>query len=54
MDRKGKALDNINNERFWSTLKRELVNLNPAEDGRALHTDEMEYLLNLSLKDDKV
>jgi putative transposase len=36
MDGKGRALDNIYIERFWRTLKRDYVYLNPAENGTEL------------------
>jgi putative transposase len=36
MDGKGRALDNIYIERFWRTLKRDYVYLNPAENGTVL------------------
>jgi putative transposase len=36
MDGRGRCLDNIWIERFWRTLKREYVYLNPAENGRDL------------------
>lgn len=37
MDGKGRATDNAFIERFWGTLKRKYVYLNPAEDGLALY-----------------
>jgi putative transposase len=36
MDGKSRALDNIYIERFWRTLKRDYVYLNPAENGTEL------------------
>ena len=44
MDGRGRALDNIYIERFWRTLKREYVYLNPAEDGKELKNGLKEYL----------
>ena len=38
-----KSLDN-HIERFWRTLKREYVYLNPAEDGKELKNGLKEYL----------
>lgn len=37
MDGRGRCLDNIWIERFWRTLKREYVYLNPAENGSKLY-----------------
>ncbi len=37
MDGKGRALDNIFIERFWRTVKRDYVYLNPADDGLELY-----------------
>jgi putative transposase len=37
MDGRGRATDNAFIERFWGTLKRKYVYLNPAEDGLALY-----------------
>jgi putative transposase len=37
MDGKGRALDNIYIERFWRTVKRDYVYLNPASDGWELY-----------------
>jgi len=37
MDGKGRALDNIYIERFWRTVKRDYVYLNPADDGWELY-----------------
>lgn len=37
MDGRGRALDNIYIERFWRTVKRDYVYLNPANDGLELH-----------------
>jgi len=43
MDGKGRAIDNIYIERFFRTLKREHVYLNPAKDGLELYTGLEEY-----------
>lgn len=43
MDGRGRALDNIYIERFWRTLKREYVYLNPATDGIELKKGLKEY-----------
>ncbi|MGM0634780.1 MAG: IS3 family transposase [Bacteroidota bacterium] len=37
MDGKGRALDNIYIERFWRTIKYQLIFLNPADDGITLY-----------------
>lgn len=37
MDGRGRALDNIYIERFWRTVKRDYVYLNPADDGWELY-----------------
>ncbi|BDD07821.1 integrase (plasmid) [Fulvitalea axinellae] len=37
MDAKGRALDNIYIERFWRTLKRDHIYLNPADNGLKLY-----------------
>ena len=43
MDSKGRAIDNIYIERFFRTLKREHVYLNPARDGLELYVGLEEY-----------
>jgi putative transposase len=43
MDGKGRAIDNIYIERFFRTLKREHVYLNPTKDGLELYTGLEEY-----------
>ena len=44
MDGKGRALDNIWIERFWRTLKRGYVYLNPAENGTDLYHGLKKYI----------
>ena len=44
MDGKGRALDNIYIERFWRSLKREKINLNPPNGGIELYQLIREYV----------
>lgn len=44
MDGRGRCLDNIWIERFWRTLKREYVYLNPAENGSELYRGIKKYI----------
>jgi putative transposase len=44
MDGKGRCLDNIYIERFWRTLKREHIYLNPADDGQELRQGVRQYM----------
>lgn len=44
MDGKGRALDNIYIERFWGSLKREKIYLNPPNGGVDLYKQIKEYV----------
>lgn len=44
MDGKGRALDNIYIERFWRTIKRDYVYLNPAENGKELYLGIKQFI----------
>ena len=44
MDGRGRCKDNIWIERFWRTIKQELIYLNPANDGIQLYNDIKEYM----------
>lgn len=44
MDGKGRALDNIYIERFWRTIKRDYVYLNPEKDGIDLYKGINKYI----------
>lgn len=44
MDGKGRCLDNIFIERFWGTLKRNYIYINPAEDGKELYKGLKDYI----------
>ena len=44
MDGKGRAKDNIWIERFWNTIKREYIYLNPADDGLELYRGIKSYM----------
>ena len=44
MDGKGRALDNIWIKRFWRTLKRGYVYLNPEENGTDLYHGLKKYI----------
>ncbi len=44
MDGKGRAKDNIWIERFWNTIKREHIYLNPADDGLELNHGIKAYI----------
>ena len=44
MDGKGRAKDNIWIERFWNTIKREHIYLNPADDGLELYNGIKVYI----------
>ncbi len=48
MDGKGRATDNAFIERFWGTLKRKYVYLNPAEDGLALNDRIETFIMKYS------
>ncbi|WP_392470923.1 IS3 family transposase [Sphingobacterium cellulitidis] len=45
MDGKGRALDNIYIERFWRSLKREKIYLNPPNGGIDLYAHVKDYIL---------
>jgi transposase InsO family protein len=45
MDGKDRALDNIYIERFWGSLKREKIYLNPPNDGIDLYSQIKDYVL---------
>ena len=45
MDGKGRATDNIYIERFWRTIKRDWIYLNPAENGNELFKG-IDYFIN--------
>ncbi len=44
MDGKGRAKDNIWIERFWRTIKREYIYLNPCENGIELHLGVKKFM----------
>lgn len=44
MDGKGRALDNVYIERFWGSLKREKINLNPPNGGVDLYQKINDYV----------
>ena len=44
MDSRGRAKDNIWIERFWNTIKREHIYLNPADDGLELYRGIKVYI----------
>ena len=44
MDGKGRAIDNIYIERFWGSLKREKIYLNPPNRGMDLYQKVSAYL----------
>src|SRR5690606_34133273 len=44
MDGKGRALDNIYIERFWGSLKREKIYLNPPNGGVDLYKQVKDYV----------
>lgn len=44
MDGKGRALDNVYIERFWGSLKREKIYLNPPNGGMDLYQKAKEYV----------
>ena len=44
MDGKGRALDNVYIERFWGSLKREKIYLNPPNGGMDLYQKVKEYI----------
>jgi putative transposase len=45
MDGKGRATDNAFIERFWGTIKRKHIYLNPAEDGLELYQGIANFIL---------
>ena len=45
MDGKGRATDNAWIERFWRTIKKDYLYLNPAETGTELY-QQVEYFVN--------
>jgi putative transposase len=45
MDGKGRATDNAYIERFWCTLKRKYVYLNPADDGLDLNIGISKFIV---------
>lgn len=44
MDGKGRALDNIYIEKFWGSLKREKIYLNPTNGGVDLYKQVKDYV----------
>ena len=44
MDGRGRCKDNIWIERFWRTIKQELIYLNPADNGIQLYNDIKEFM----------
>src|SRR5690606_34269583 len=48
MDGKGRALDNIYTERFWGSLNREKIYLNPTNGGVDLYRQVKDYVRSFS------
>ena len=52
MDGKGRALDNIYIERFWGSLKREKIYLNPPNGGVDLYKQVKDYVHSTTPRED--